>query len=139
MERGRFVLTFGEPCAGVHGFWRRRETGLGPGRRPTYGGFCFFFGEPGAGAPGPLAQTGNRVARRRPCLAALAEEDLTPLPPLHEWRGEELFWHLASRARECTGSGADGKRALAHEEVEPKKVFVFSLVSPVRERRGRWC
>ena len=39
MERGRFVLTFGEPCAGVHGFWRRRETSLGPGRYKAAGVF----------------------------------------------------------------------------------------------------
>jgi len=31
-ERGRIVLAFGEPCAGVHGFWRRREMSLGPRR-----------------------------------------------------------------------------------------------------------
>ena len=49
------------------------------------------------------------------------------------------FCFLASRARECTGSGPDGKPEVQHEDAKPTQVFWFVLVSRVRERPGRWC
>jgi hypothetical protein len=54
-----FVLIFGEPCAGVHGFWGEREARNGQLRHPIRTGFCLCLGEPGARAPGPLALTEN--------------------------------------------------------------------------------
>ena len=50
-------------------------------------------------------------------------------PRRREGREGIFDFFLASRARECTGSGADGKQDLHNEDPQPTRIFVFVLVS----------
>ena len=120
MERGRIVLAFGEPCAGVHGFWRRRETSFGPRRYKAAGVFVLVS---------PVRERRGRWRRRETewpeedlALPPWQEETSPPSPLTMNGEGEICFDIWRAVRGSARAAGAHGEIALISEcFCKPKK------------------